>query len=206
MSEADRMPLYSLHRKLIVYKRWVTMAGFFSFFFGACSKPTPPAAKPLPEITASSEGGGFVDLEFAIRSYKSLPDGSHSLEVRGIHQGREVGIVVVLGSQWKASIGTVVYRSLGAPSDALLVALDQLYGTKLQPLVMRSETTFAVMSLEGTPGDLTKGPTKMKLFYEPDGQGYAELYTNVNLQNGILQIHEKDPDYRAAIIHALRAD
>ena len=194
--------------------------GLLSFLFGACSKPQPtqPPAKPSPEITADSEDGGFVDLGFAIRSRETLPDGSQVLHAYGVHHGREVGITIVLGTQWKAGSlgpdvplvtyrGTVTYRSLGAPSDALLQILDQLYATKLQPTTIRPTTTFTAISLGGEPADLTKGPTKIKLFFESDAEDrYAELYTNIDLANGVLQIHEKDPEYRSALIKALRPE
>jgi hypothetical protein len=192
----------------------------WAFIFCACSKPQPPqpATKPPPEITADSEDGGFVDLGFAIRSQETLPDGSQALHVYGVHHGREVGITVVLGTQWKAGAlgpdvplvtyrGTVTYRSLGVPSDALLQILDQLYATKLQLTTMRPTTAFTAISLGGEPADLAKGPTKIKLFFESDAEDrYAELYTNIDLANGVLQIHEKDPEYRSALVKALRAE
>jgi hypothetical protein len=194
--------------------------GLLSFLFASCSKPQPlqPPVKPPPEITADSEDDGFVDLGFAIRSRETLPDGSQGLHAYGVHHGREVGITVVLGTQWKKGSlgsnvplvtyqGAVTYRSLGAPSDALLQVLDQLYATKLQPTTIRPNTTFTAISLGGEPADLTKGQTKIKLFFESDAEDrYAELYTNIDLANGILQIHEKDPGYRSAVIRALRSE
>jgi hypothetical protein len=66
---------------------------------------------------------------------------------------------------------------------------------------------FTAISLGGEPADLGKGPAKIKLFFESDAEDrYAELYTNVDLASGVLQIHEKDPEYRSALIHALRPE
>ena len=90
---------------------------------------------------------------------------------------------------------------------ALLQILDQLYATKLQPTTIRPTTAFTAISLGGEPSDLTKGPTKIKLFFESDAEDrYAELFTNIDLANGVLQIHEKDPEYRSALIKALRPE
>jgi hypothetical protein len=187
----------------------------FSFLFSACSKP--PSAQPR-EITADIEEGGFVDLAFTIRARETLSDGSQALHAYGVHQGREVGINVVLGSDWKKGSlgpdvplityrGVVTYRSLGAPSDALIQVLDQLYNTKLHPTTLRPSTSFTAISLGGEPADLKKGPTKIKLFFESDAEDrYAELYTNIDVARGILQIHEKDPEYRSALIRALQPE
>jgi len=201
-------------------KHLVTVMSLLSILFGSCSKSQPPQelVKPLPEITADSEDGDFVDLGFAIRSRETLPDGSEAFHAYGVHHGQEVGIAVVLGTQWKSGTlgsnaslvtyrGTVTYRSLGAPSDALLQVLDELYETKLQPRTMRPATTFTAISLGGDPSNLTKGPTKMKLFFESEAEDrYAEVYTNIDLAKGVLEIHEKDPEYRSALIKALRPE
>jgi hypothetical protein len=201
-------------------KLLAVLTGFLSLLVGSCSKPhlRDLAAKSPPEITADSEDGGYVDLVFAIRSHETLPDGSQALRAYGVHQGREVGITVVLGPQWKkgslgpnvplvTSRGTVTYHSLGGPSDTLLHVLDRLYETNLLPTTMRPDTTFTGISLGGDPGDLAHGPTKIKMFFESSIEDrYAELYTNIDLEKGVLQIHEKDPEYRAAIIHALRLE
>ena len=194
----------------------IIVVGLLSFIFGSCSKPKSQelSAKPLPEITAHSEEG-FVDLSFAIRSSERLSDGSQALNAYGVHHGREVGITVIIGPQWKKGShgvadtyqGSVTYRSLGAPSEALLQVLDQLYATKLQPKAIRPTTTFTGISLEGEPANLAKGPAKIKLFFESETEDrYAELYTNIDLANGVLQIHEKAHDYRTPIIKALRVE
>ncbi len=192
------------------------IAGLLSLLFGSCSKPQPRQAPPQPlrEITTGTEDG-FVDLSFAIHSHERLPDGSEILSGYGTHHGREVGVAITLGTNWKPGklgpsvvyTGTVTYRSLGPPSDALIQALDELYSTKLQPTIMRPTTIFTAISLEGEPADLAKGPTKFKLFFESDSEDrYAEFYTNIDLANGVLQIREKDPDYRSPLVKALRQE
>lgn len=188
--------------------------GLLSFLSGLFSKPRRVAPAPA-EIAAEAEAEGWVDLGLGIRSHETLSDGTRAVHACGVHHGREVGLTVVLGSQWTAGKlapnidlitfrGAVTFRSTGEPSDALLVILDQLYATKLAPAVMRPETAFVGISLAGEPGDLAKGPARIKLFYESDDEhSYAELYAIIDLSAGVLQIHEKDPEYRSAIIRAL---
>jgi hypothetical protein len=45
----------------------------------------------------------------------------------------------------------------------------------------------------------------IKVFFSADGPDadYAELYTNIDPVNHMLEIHEKDPEYRANVIKAL---
>jgi hypothetical protein len=206
----------------------IAVMGIFSFLFGGCGKqpasspqstaqvqPAKPLAAP-PEVT-SEEEEGFHDLVFYIQDFTRLPDGSQSIRGSGTYKGRQLGLEVVLGATWKAGSlgkdvplvtyqGVVTYRSTGADSDAFIQVLDELYGTKLSPKAMATETRFTGISLGGDPRDLESGPVKMKLFFESDKQDeYAELFTNIQLADRRLEVHEKDPDYRLAVIKALQA-
>lgn len=84
---------------------------------------------------------------------------------------------------------------------------DELYGTKLTPKTMATETCFTGISLGGDPRDLTKGPVKIKLFFESEEEDdYAELYTNIELAAHRLEVHEKDEGYRLPVIRALQTN
>jgi hypothetical protein len=156
-------------------------------------------------------------LVFYIQEHKRLPDGSQSIRGSGTYTGHVLGLEVILGPTWKAGSlgkgvplvtyrGIVTYRSIGAYSDAFVQVLDELYGTKLSPKSMGIETRFTGISLGGDPRDLTKGPVKIKLFFESGGQDdYAELFTNIELAAHRLEVHEKDEAYRLPVIKALRA-
>ena len=146
-----------------------------------------------------------------------MPDGSQNIRGSGTHRGRALCLEIILGPTWEAGSlgkdvplvtyrGIVTYRSTGSDSDAFVQVLDELYGTKLTPKRMATEARFTGISLEGDPRDLTKGPVKIKLFFESGGEDdYAELYTNIELAVRRLEVHEKDEDYRLPIIRALRA-
>jgi hypothetical protein len=71
---------------------------------------------------------------------------------------------------------------------------------------MAKEVRFTAIALEGDPRDLGKGPTRIKLFFEPEEEdGYAEVFTNVDLAARRLEVREKDPEYRLPLVKALRA-
>jgi hypothetical protein len=175
-----------------------------------------PSAE-FPEITADSEEG-FVDLTFRIHGHKPLPDGSQSIRAAGVYKGRKLVYDVILGPTWKSgklntnvpikiSQGVVTYRRVGPESDAFLQVLDELYGSRLSPRAMAADTPFTAISLEGDPGDLASGPTKIKLFYETGGEDrYAELFTNIDLAARKLEFHEKDQEYRKKVVQALQGN
>lgn len=178
-----------------------------------------PSAKPLtgpPEVTAEEEEG-YHDLIFYVQDQKQLPDGSQSVHGVGTYKGRQLGLEVVLGPTWKGGepskdipltiySGTLTYRSVGPESDAFVQVLDELYGTKLSPKAMAKETKFTGMALEGNPADLSKGPVKIKTFFENgNDKDYAEFFTDVDLTAHRLEVHEKDEEYRSAVVRALEA-
>ena len=185
-----------------------------SFFLGGCRQTS--VQVPLPEITSESEEG-FHDLVFAIEDHKKLPDGSQTILGSGMYKGRKVSLEIYLGAGWRSGQldaevplttyrGSVSYRSVGAESDLLLHVIDEIYGTKQSPQAMNKATEFTAISLGGDPRNLAKEPTKIKLFFESNAEDqYAELFTNIDLKARKLYINEKDEEYRAPIVRALRA-
>ncbi|MGO8929175.1 MAG: hypothetical protein ACLQU3_20100 [Limisphaerales bacterium] len=179
------------------------------------AEPSKPLSAP-PEVTSASDAG-FHDLVFYIQEHKKLADGSQSIRGAGTYKGRVLGLEVILGPTWQEGAlgkdiplvtyrGLVTYRSTGGGSDVFVQVLDELYGTKLSPKSMGTETRFTGISLGGNPRDLAKGPVRIKLFFESGGQDdYAELFTNVELAAHRLEVHEKDEAYRLPIIKALQA-
>ncbi len=202
--------------------------GIFAILFGGCGEQPVPSLKPAmqvqpskplagpPEVT-SEEEEGFHDLVFYIQEHKRLDDGSQSIRALGTHKGRQLGFEVVLGPTWQSGSlgkeiplvthqGTVTYRSTGPDSAAFIQVLDELYGTNLSPEAMGEQTKFNGISLEGDPGNLDKGPVRIKLFFESDKEDeYAELFTNIELAARRLEVHEKDEGYRSPVIKALQA-
>jgi hypothetical protein len=213
---------------------WVIMMGIFSFLFGSCSKSqqprqaeAPPAAEqtaddvPLPEITSyredeSADVAGI--LVFAILNHVLKEDGAQAIGVMATYQGNDVALYVILSPDWDKGMldpslplvtytGQVVFEAIDERSNAFIQALDELYGTGLHPKVMRDATVVNAVALRGEPADLAKGLTRIKLFFgSEDEEGYAELYTVIDLEKKRLYLSEKDPDYRAAIVRALAGE
>lgn len=180
--------------------------------------PLSPAI-PLPEITADPEEEGWHDFIFAATDAVEHENGELLVSAFGTHHGREVGLRIVIGREWEAvpvgkispgtffQQGTLRIESLGARSDSLLAAIDAEYETGIQPRRFRAAIPFGAMALEGHPRQLRAERVSLKLFCEPrSDDGYAELFVNIDLPKGRLDVREKDESYRAAIVRALQQD
>lgn len=176
---------------------------------GMAAPPAPAATAPLPEITSSSEEG-FHDLVFALIEREKLASGAERIRARGRHRGAIVQFDVELGDLWKGSnagpiqvfSGYVTVKSIG--EDASLVrALDAEYGTKLAPKGMKPATKLAAIVLEGDPRSLDGGVVKIKLFNESEDETkYAEMFLNIGVAKRVVELREKDEEYRAAVVRA----
>lgn len=162
---------------------------------------------------------GFIDLVFALHSHERSANGSQHLIATGTHHGKPLGFAFTLPKEWKQGTlgdsGIVTFQaritidSTGESSDHFVATLRDLYQITGSKLTMSKNIAFTVVSLKGDPRTPEQGPVKMKLFYEPAEDDpkyddhYAELYLNIDLAARLIQFHEKDPEYRPAIIHAL---
>lgn len=174
--------------------------------------PATKALTKLPEVTSEGEVG-FQDLVFLLEEHEQQDNGTQRIRASGTHKGKKVSFEILLSPKWTAGLtrpitahtGTVTYRTVGTDSDAFLSALDQLYETRMSPKTMTKEIEFNAVTLEGHPGKLTKGPVKIKLFFEPENpDDYLELYTNIDLAACRVEVREKDMEYRPAVIKALQ--
>ncbi len=173
-----------------------------------------PTLSGPPDIMSENEEPDMADLVLFISERKTDPDGGETLIAEGTHKGVAVGIEVHLSASWKGAkpsqksvlnmrSGIVILRSMGEKSDMLLKALDEIYGTKLAPARMVPQIELSAISLDGDPGDLDSGPAMIKLFNETEE--YAEFFLNVSVQTKRIQLREKDPEYREAIVKGLTA-
>ena len=167
----------------------------------------------LPDVTAESEEG-FVDFDLRLIRLEVADDGSTQVEAWGQHDGTALAFLAVLLPEWKAQPiegmaghwywGSVLLRSVGAPSDAFVQALDALYGTSLGIHGMHAEIRFAAVGIDDDPRTVNDEPVHMKLFFEHSDEGrYAEVYLNVDAPARRVEFHEKDADYRRPLLLAL---
>jgi hypothetical protein len=157
-----------------------------------------------------------VDIDLPLDKFQWADDGGLNIEARGRLHRKIVAIGIRLDAAWvpeeleESPItlywGTGEIRNLGATSHQFVRALGELYGQNLTGKRMPDSVPVKAVGLNDDPRLLPDQPVKMKLFFEPENEeGYAEVYWNIDVGKQLVEIHEKDPEYRLNILRALSA-
>lgn len=173
-----------------------------------------PIARGQREVRTIREDG-FVDLDLPLVDLAQQPSNGFRFVARGTLEGKTIGFAGMT-AEWKAQpvdnsditmyVGAVVLQSIGAASDEFVTALAKLYGASTSRLRMLPEIRTEAIGLGTDPRRMEQEPTKLKLFFYPeDEERYAEAYLNIDRVAGVVEFHEKDPEYRENIIKALVA-
>jgi hypothetical protein len=67
---------------------------------------------------------------------------------------------------------------------------------------LRRSIPLTVFALEGDPQQLESQHLNFKVFHDDteERDQYYELFLHVDLPNGRVELHEKDPEYRTSVI------
>jgi len=164
-----------------------------------------------------SEESDFVDLQLTITKYWQDEHKNHICQVKGLWQKDTVGFEIAFRSDLQLGIidgevdKTRFYKqginfySVGALSNNFIKALTGLYKTDNKSLMMIEKVESTTFVLDGQPEKFDSDYIKTKIFFDDmDEKGfYSEWYVNVNLKNKILELKEKDSEYRENIINML---
>jgi hypothetical protein len=177
---------------------------------------------PLREITEDTEEE-FADLSFSITD-TPVVEGGFRFAVAGLHDGVRVGLAVEVrplpkpgqkleGTDIVVHPARVALVAVGEESHTFVRALAKLFHEAVPGTIrMTPRLELTGLSLEGEPARIKKEAVKIKLFYEPaeppadedeEPAEYFEWYLNVDARRGVLELREKDEEYRAAIIGKL---
>lgn len=206
------------HKKMKYLKTIITV-GLFSILFGCDhnqnnQKKTDIKIEEITSRTDTSEG--FSDIFLTIVNAQKN-DSSFTYLGKGLYKGRIVGLKFELPSNIPYGITEdgevnskygfvqegIKFISIGQESDELLKALSELYNVQTQKKFSKKVITATIFSLNSTSADLEQNAYyKFKLFFNEDGDdgSYAELYFNIRTGEKIIELHEKDPEYRQPLI------
>jgi hypothetical protein len=172
--------------------------------------------KNLRQIDVS-EDSDFVDLSFTITKYWQDEHKNQICKVSGLWRNEIVGFEVAFRPDMKLGIidgevdktrfyskGITLY-SIGKESDNFIKALISLFKQNCIPEKMNENITSTAFILKGNLENIKSEYIKIKVFFDDfdEKSFYSEWYINIDLPNNILELREKDPDYRLNIINIL---
>lgn len=183
--------------------------GFLSLLFGHKSN----GQSNLIDISSKSEEG-FHDLVFNITNKQLDKDNNWTLTAKGQFKNIVIGFKVVIKNDINPGIingkpdqsgmiknpGQIL--NIGLESDNFIKVVSELYGFKSDKKFTKNAISFDCFSLNSQKGDLEKADFKFKLFLDSQNMNglYSELFLNISLSSGLIELNEKDPGYRENII------
>ena len=102
----------------------------------------------------------------------------------------------------------VVFEPQGEATINLLHLQAKLYGHPVQTFELPKEIPLTAATLGGDPDKLRDEAVKLKVFHGGDEEGdpqYFELFVNFHLDEGYVELAEKDPDYRLGVLRSFGA-
>ena len=172
----------------------------------------------LEEITANidpEEGWNDIFLRIV---YEQELENSFVYIGKGLYNGKTVGLKVEIkkgivagllasGEINKAAFyeNGIQFSSIGLESNELVKALSELYNFPTTKQFSNFAISSTIFSLNEVNVDLSKrNYYKFKLFFHENSEDlYSEMFCNINLTKGIIELHEKDEEYRENIIKVL---
>jgi len=196
----------------------IIIMGFFATLFG-CGQTNKSETKEiikLEEITSRTDTSeGFSDIFLSIES-DTKTDSSHIYVAKGLYKGKTVGLQFEVKSNMENGLtpdgemnsqggftkNAIKTNSIGKESDELVKALGELYSFPTTKSFTKQTITSTAFSLNQKIADLDKSDYyKFKLFFEDDNEDlYSELFFNINTTEKIIELHEKDQEYRHPLI------
>jgi hypothetical protein len=192
--------------------RSLLLMGTLSLLFGSKSA----GQSNLIDITSKSEEG-FHDLVFNIIEKQLGSDNNWIIVAKGQCNNRIVGLKLVLKNGINAGIvdrkpnnqGMVKNAgrllSIGSKSDNFIKIVSALYGFKTDKKFSKKGIFFDCFSLNEQAGYLDKGKFKFKLFFDSYNKIdlYSEMFLDIDISSGLIELNEKDPGYRENIVKIL---
>jgi hypothetical protein len=156
----------------------------------------------------------FVDLTLCITScYESENYNDYIAEA--LYKSDTVGIRVTLKKEPVEDLvdnqprnrlvaDGIILHSNGRSSDKLLQTMADLYGVEGVEDGMRDEPIrLSYRKLGGTHIDYDEGKCKFRAFLADNGKDPAELFIYFDFEKKLIQLNEKDLEYRRSILTCL---
>ncbi len=162
---------------------------------------------------------GLCDIDLVITDITKLDDGAIRIVAHNLLKNKEVYISLLIRNVWdekpveNAPIsfywGTGKIERSNAAYQTFVNELAELYSLQKPVAIGTDDIGIGLVGLANDPRKMDKEDVSMKAFFNTDTGNedlYAELFINVNLAKRVLQLHEKDSEYRASLIKALSGE
>lgn len=160
---------------------------------------------------------GFVNIDLPVYKHETLPSGGFRFYARGSLEKTQIGFIIEISKDWKKTKiedlgeeayfywGSGTFRSSGKDTDNFVSLLSSLYGNKRKKLKALQKIDADVVGLLDNPALVDTEPVKMKFFFNSDEDEtfYSEVFINIDLSKKTIEFHEKDIDYRQALMRSL---
>jgi hypothetical protein len=172
----------------------------------------------ISKVTEQEEG--FQDFFLKIVSEEKIKD-SYVYIAKGLFNSKVVGLKFEIISNLPSGIDSdgnldakngfirnaIKISSIGKESDEFLKAISKLYRFPTNKKFSNSTLSPTAFSLNRSRVEVQKlGYYKFKLFFKDSEndkeEDYCELYFNINTEEKIIELFEKDNEYRKSIIRA----
>lgn len=172
----------------------------------------------LIELTSNQdEEEGWKDLILTITKKKKLDNGFWSLICKAKYENQIVGLKINIADGIPAGIVNeeidntsftkkgVEFYSIGKESDKLIEIISKLYGETKRKKFTSKKLTFTAFPLNKEKAILENGKFSFKLFFDENNEEnlYAEFFLKPDFKNGIIELNEKDEEYRINIVKLL---
>jgi hypothetical protein len=184
---------------------------FFKNIFGSRSNAI------LRNITSNQiEEDGWQDLVFDITESNKIENKIWTFVCKAKHKDIIVGFRLFIIDKIEPGIVNdeidetrfvqegLSIIGIGEESDNFINVISSLYGIKSTQKFTKQKLLYTVFPLNDSVAKLEKGKFKFKVFYDDADEKrlYSEFYINIDLSKKILELNEKDKDYRENILKA----
>lgn len=175
-------------------------------------------AARLPPLEVSGEDG-WVDLGFRLIGHETQGDGEfHLFCAAAHHEGRPLAFNILWPALWNfdpprgappgvfAFSGPLAFVNARPLERSFIETLAEVYRLPAPDGGMANFTEVAAVSIEGDPERVMEERVRLKLLFGPDDDSpipYAELYLVIDVPERRVELQEKHPDWREAILAGL---
>ncbi|MBS1800984.1 MAG: hypothetical protein JSS95_14310 [Acidobacteria bacterium] len=165
---------------------------------------------------------GFVNLRIPVLNAQLFGKGEASLLASGSLLGQSAAIEIHIEPGLKpnndlfnekipinAGFDGIQFLFQGNQGHHFAEGFFDLYQISRRELSLPIKMSFTAVALYGEPANIATEFVKFKLFHdegstdEEEGPDYFEMFLNIDLPSGYIELNEKDTEFRSGVLFSL---